>query len=72
MYNSCKDVKFGTMNTRALDFIGAGAKSFQGSSFVVVAMRSNTIRCSTILFSLHSSLLVNGWSGGDHTDGLQA
>ncbi|XP_077219940.1 uncharacterized protein LOC143854074 isoform X2 [Tasmannia lanceolata] len=29
LYNSCKDVKFGTMNTRALEFIGAGAKSFK-------------------------------------------
>ncbi|KAH9654816.1 SSD domain-containing protein [Citrus sinensis] len=29
LYNSCKDVKFGTMNTRAIDFIGAGAKSFK-------------------------------------------
>ncbi|KAL6317151.1 hypothetical protein AAG906_029903 [Vitis piasezkii] len=29
LYNSCKDVKFGTMNTRAIDFIGAGAKTFK-------------------------------------------
>ncbi|KAL4186468.1 hypothetical protein AMTRI_Chr09g34040 [Amborella trichopoda] len=29
LYNSCKDVKFGTMNTRAMDFIGAGAKSYK-------------------------------------------
>lgn len=29
LYNSCKDVKFGTMNTRAIDFIGAGAKNFK-------------------------------------------
>ncbi|KAH7511464.1 hypothetical protein JRO89_XSUnG0200700 [Xanthoceras sorbifolium] len=29
LYNSCKDVKFGTMNTRAIDFIGAGAKNFE-------------------------------------------
>ncbi|KAF9608782.1 hypothetical protein IFM89_011551 [Coptis chinensis] len=29
LYNSCKDVKFGTMNTRAMEFIGAGAKTFQ-------------------------------------------
>ncbi|XP_047328776.1 NPC intracellular cholesterol transporter 1-like [Impatiens glandulifera] len=28
LYESCKDVKFGTMNTRAMDFIGAGAKNF--------------------------------------------
>lgn len=30
LYNSCKDVKFGTMNTRAIEFIGAGAKNFEG------------------------------------------
>ncbi|KAL5706153.1 NPC intracellular cholesterol transporter 1 [Ranunculus cassubicifolius] len=30
LYNSCKDVKFGTMNTRAMDFIGAGATNFKG------------------------------------------
>ncbi|KAK9944387.1 hypothetical protein M0R45_009958 [Rubus argutus] len=28
LYSSCKDVKFGTMNTRAIEFIGAGAKNF--------------------------------------------
>ena len=33
LYNSCKDVKFGTMNTRAIDFIGAGAKTFKGNQF---------------------------------------
>ncbi|THG12789.1 hypothetical protein TEA_021783 [Camellia sinensis var. sinensis] len=30
LYNSCKDVKFGTMNTRALEFVGAGAQNFKG------------------------------------------
>ncbi|CAO2815751.1 unnamed protein product [Amaranthus hypochondriacus] len=29
LYNACKDVKFGSMNTRAIDFIGAGAKSYK-------------------------------------------
>ncbi|XVE94413.1 hypothetical protein REPUB_Repub02eG0006300 [Reevesia pubescens] len=29
LYESCKDVKFGTMNTRALEFIGFGAKNFK-------------------------------------------
>ncbi|XP_010690227.2 uncharacterized protein LOC104903808 isoform X1 [Beta vulgaris subsp. vulgaris] len=29
LYNSCKDVKFGSMNTRAIDFVGAGAKNYQ-------------------------------------------
>ncbi|KAH7523402.1 hypothetical protein FEM48_Zijuj06G0007300 [Ziziphus jujuba var. spinosa] len=30
LYDSCKDVKFGTMNSRALEFIGAGAQNFKG------------------------------------------
>lgn len=30
LYESCKDVKFGTMNSRAINFIGAGAKNFTG------------------------------------------
>ncbi|KAJ6986251.1 complex glycan less family protein [Populus alba x Populus x berolinensis] len=29
LYDSCKDVKFGTMNTRALDFVGGGANKFK-------------------------------------------
>ncbi|KAG9443097.1 hypothetical protein H6P81_018951 [Aristolochia fimbriata] len=29
LYNSCKEVKFGTMNTRAMDFIGAAAQNFK-------------------------------------------
>ncbi|CAN6688278.1 unnamed protein product [Malus baccata var. baccata] len=29
LFDSCKDVKFGTMNTRAIEFIGAGAKNFE-------------------------------------------
>lgn len=30
LYNSCKDVKFGTMNTKAMEFVGAGAQDFKG------------------------------------------
>ncbi|EOX97437.1 hypothetical protein QUC31_015707 [Theobroma cacao] len=29
LYDSCKEVKFGTMNTRAIEFIGAGATNFK-------------------------------------------
>ncbi|KAK9135670.1 hypothetical protein Syun_015000 [Stephania yunnanensis] len=29
LYNSCKEVKFGTMNTRAMEFIAGGAKNFK-------------------------------------------
>jgi Niemann-Pick C1 protein len=35
LYQSCKDVKFGTMNTRAIDFVGGGANSYQGDSFII-------------------------------------
>lgn len=34
LYESCKDVKFGTMNTRAIEFIGAGAKNFKGNWYL--------------------------------------
>lgn len=30
LYNSCKDVKFGPMRKRSIDFIGAGAENFEG------------------------------------------
>ena len=33
LFNSCKDVKFGTMNTRAMDFVGAGAQNYKGESY---------------------------------------
>lgn len=42
LYDSCKDVKFGTMNTRALDFVGGGAKSFEGNIYCVEII---TIKC---------------------------
>jgi hypothetical protein len=29
-YDSCKDVKFAAMNTRALDFVGGGARNYSG------------------------------------------
>lgn len=31
LFDSCKDVKFGSMNSRAIEFIGAGAKNFKGN-----------------------------------------
>jgi len=30
LYQACKDVKFGTMNTRAIDFVGGGASNYKG------------------------------------------
>ena len=29
LFNSCKEVKFGAMNTRAIDFLGGGARDFR-------------------------------------------
>ncbi|KAF3628716.1 putative serine/threonine-protein kinase Cx32, chloroplastic-like [Capsicum annuum] len=39
LYESCKDVKFGTMNTKAIDFIGAGAKNF-GEWYAFIGRRA--------------------------------
>jgi Niemann-Pick C1 protein len=36
MYNSCADVKFAAMNTRAMDFIGGGATDYHGEQFDVL------------------------------------
>jgi Niemann-Pick C1 protein len=35
LYNSCKDVKFGSLNTRAMDFIGGGAHNYQGKLHMI-------------------------------------
>lgn len=49
MYNSCADVKFAAMNTRAMDFIGGGATDYYRehfefilflSSFYILTLRS--------------------------------
>lgn len=51
MYESCKDVKFGSSNSRALEFLGAGAKNFKG--------RSHFICLKTIWIRFYSSHLWN-------------
>ena len=43
LFNSCKDVKFGTMNTRAIEFIGAGAKNFKGDYWMRLSIRTPII-----------------------------
>lgn len=30
LYDSCKDVKFGTTNSRAIQFVGGGARNVKG------------------------------------------
>ncbi|KAL6509851.1 hypothetical protein OROGR_022339 [Orobanche gracilis] len=41
MFESCKDIKFGSMNSRALDFIGAGARNFS-EWFAFIGRRAGT------------------------------
>lgn len=48
LYNSCKDVKFGSTNNRALEIIGAGATNFKGK---------------LIFLRLHSMILFSPPSG---------
>lgn len=59
LYNACKDVKFGSMNTRAIDFIGAGAKSYKG--VLIQAIGSFTLLSVCSLYASHTlcSLFAN-------------
>ena len=52
LYNACKDVKFGSMNTRAIDFIGAGAKSYKGG--LVQAIGPFTLLSICFLYTAHT------------------
>ncbi|KAH7664266.1 NPC1-like protein [Dioscorea alata] len=40
LFNSCKDVKFGTLNTRAMDFVGGGAQNYE-DWFAFLGRRAN-------------------------------
>lgn len=44
-YNSCKDVKFGSMNTRVMDFIGGSAQNYKGmkSSYLPILCANTSI-----------------------------
>lgn len=48
LYDSCKDVKFAAMNTRAMDFIGAGAKNYSGTRLVTAKPVPLHLRCSEV------------------------
>ncbi|KAD5960225.1 hypothetical protein E3N88_11697 [Mikania micrantha] len=52
LFDSCKDVKFGTMNSRAIEFVGNGAKNFQGNTFVFLLRH----RCMQNLAKLHECM----------------
>ena len=56
LYESCKDVKFGTMNTKAMEFIGAGAHNFKGTLII------EKFLWNTIPFSMLASIIAC-WSG---------
>ena len=45
LYDSCKDVKFAAMNTRAMDFIGGGAINYTGT-VPPFSLRLFSTRCS--------------------------
>ncbi|KMZ76416.1 hypothetical protein ZOSMA_1024G00010 [Zostera marina] len=36
LYNSCKDVKFGSLNSRAMNYIGAGARNYKGDCKIIL------------------------------------
>lgn len=56
LYDSCKDVKFGTMNSRALEFIGAGAKNFRGN-LILLNSQTKVASPSLYLSSLYPLML---------------
>lgn len=45
LYESCKDVKFGAANTRAMDFIGGGAKNVEGGKRLCTLNEAIYMRC---------------------------
>lgn len=52
LYDSCKDVKFGSSNSRALDFLGAGAKNFKGRCFICLKSQlSRLVQLSLLILS---------------------
>lgn len=57
LYNSCRDVKFGTMNTRALEFIGAGARNYRGN--VLQTLISLQLRCMIPLLLFYFPIEVD-------------
>ncbi|KAH7567015.1 hypothetical protein JRO89_XS07G0007000 [Xanthoceras sorbifolium] len=65
LYESCKDVKFGTMNTRAVDFIGAGAQNFkvrkknQGANKGKV--QKPVVAVAYLIYSLHEKHVWKYW-----------
>lgn len=66
LYESCKEVKFGTMNTRAINFVGGGAQNFRGalqsvsrrSIQVLFLFQKIQISCFVLLFQSGLRLLV--------------
>ncbi|KAF6148392.1 hypothetical protein GIB67_036607, partial [Kingdonia uniflora] len=74
LYNSCKEVKFGTMNTRAMEFIGAGAANFK-ELFAFIGQRAEpgvpgspyaiNFRSSMSELSGMEPMNVSGYSCGD-------
>ncbi|KAF3434864.1 hypothetical protein FNV43_RR21951 [Rhamnella rubrinervis] len=56
LYNSCKDVKFGTMNTRAMEFVGGGANNFKEWLEFIGAKAAPGLPGSPFLISFKSNV----------------
>lgn len=52
LYDSCNDVKFGTMNSRALEFIGAGAQNFKGN-LILLKLKPKALSLSLIYMYIY-------------------
>ncbi|EMS45294.1 Niemann-Pick C1 protein [Triticum urartu] len=57
LYNSCKEVKFGTLNTRAMDFLGGGAKTYKVCMGSLLPQSMTETSCSVKMGSLKAGCL---------------
>lgn len=55
LYESCKEVKFGTMNTRAINFVGGGAQNFRGD---LESVSKRSIHVLSLFHEFHISSFV--------------
>ncbi|CAJ1973140.1 unnamed protein product [Sphenostylis stenocarpa] len=65
LYESCKEVKFGTMNSRALQFIGAGAQNFKAAPHGLGSPYAITFRPNATESSGMKPMNVSTYSCGD-------
>lgn len=63
LYESCKEVKFGTMNTRAINFVGGGAQNFRGA---LQSVSRHSIHVLSLFRKFHISSLILPFQSGLH------